>query len=138
MSEKKDIRELRLDQIQEFCLEHKLPKYRSKQVWEWLWRKRAVSFEEMTSLSKKIRKLFSNNFTIKAIKIHKAERSIDGTIKYSLKLHDKLLVEGVIIPSKNRLTACVSSQVGCSLACEFCATGTMKSVSYTHLRAHET
>ena len=126
MSEKKDIRELSLEQIQEFCLEHKMPKFRAKQVWEWLWKKRAVSFEEMTSLSKDLRELFSNNFTINAVKIHKAERSIDGTIKYSLQLHDKLLVEGVIIPSKNRLTACVSSQVGCSLACEFCATGTMK------------
>jgi 23S rRNA (adenine2503-C2)-methyltransferase len=126
MSEKKDIRELSLELIQEFCLEHKMPKFRAKQVWEWLWKKRAVSFEEMTSLSKDLRELFYNNFAINAVKIHKAERSIDGTIKYSLQLHDKLLVEGVIIPSKNRLTACVSSQVGCSLACEFCATGTMK------------
>ena len=126
MSENKDIRELSLEQIQEFCLEHKMPKFRAKQVWEWLWKKRAVSFEEMTSLSKDLRELFYNNFAINAVKIHKAERSIDGTIKYSLQLHDKLLVEGVIIPSKNRLTACVSSQVGCSLACEFCATGTMK------------
>ena len=126
MSEKKDIRELSLEQIQEFCLEHKMPKFRAKQVWEWLWKKRAVSFEEMTSLSKDMRELFSNNFTINAVKIHKAERSIDGTIKYSLQLHDKLLVEGVLIPSKNRLTACISSQVGCSLACEFCATGTLK------------
>ena len=126
MSEKKDIRELSLEQIQEFCLEHKMPKFRAKQVWLWLWKKRAVSFEEMTSLSKNMRELFYTNFAINAVKIHKAERSIDGTIKYSLQLHDKLLVEGVIIPSKNRLTACVSSQVGCSLACEFCATGTMK------------
>ena len=126
MSEKKDIRELSLEQIQEFCLEHKMPKFRAKQVWEWLWKKRAVSFEEMTSLSKNMRELFYTNFAINAVKIHKAERSIDGTIKYSLQLHDKLLVEGVIIPSKNRLTACVSSQIGCSLACEFCATGTMK------------
>lgn len=126
MSDKKDIRELSLEQIQEFCIEHKMPKFRAKQVWEWLWKKRAVSFEEMTSLSKDLRELFYNNFAINAVKIHKAERSIDGTIKYSLQLHDKLLVEGVIIPSKNRLTACVSSQVGCSLACEFCATGTMK------------
>jgi len=126
MSKKVDIRELTLEQIQEFCLEHKMHKFRAKQVYEWLWKKRAISFEEMTSLSKGMRELFSNNFTINAVKIHKAERSVDGTIKYSLQLHDKLLVEGVIIPSKNRLTACVSSQVGCSLACEFCATGTMK------------
>ena len=126
MGEKKDIRNLSLEELIEFCSENKLPKYRAKQVWGWLWKKRAVSFEEMTSLSKKMRELFNSNFNINATKIHKAERSIDGTIKYSLQLHDKLLVEGVLIPSKNRLTACISSQVGCSLACEFCATGTLK------------
>jgi len=91
-----------------------------------LWRKKVTSFDEMTSLSKPMRDLFAENFSINPVKLHKGERSVDGTIKYSLQLHDKLLVEGVLIPSKKRLTACVSSQVGCSLACEFCATGTMK------------
>ena len=126
MDEKKDIRNLSLEELIDFCSANKLPKFRAKQIWEWLWKKRAFSFEEMTSLSKDMRELFNSNFNINATKIHKAERSIDGTIKYSLQLHDKLLVEGVLIPSKNRLTACVSSQVGCSLACEFCATGTLK------------
>ena len=126
MDEKKDIRNLSLEELIDFCSANKLPKYRAKQIWEWLWKKKAVSFEEMTSLSKDMRELFNSNFNINSAKIHKAERSIDGTIKYSLQLHDKLLVEGVLIPSKNRLTACVSSQVGCSLACEFCATGTLK------------
>jgi len=126
MEEKKDIRNTSVENLQKFCAEHKLPQFRAKQVQEWLWKKKAVSFEEMTSLSKPMRDLFANHFSINAIKIHKGERSIDGTIKYSLQLHDKLLVEGVLIPSKNRLTACVSSQVGCSLACEFCATGTLK------------
>ena len=126
MDDKKDIRNLSLEELIDFCSANKLPKFRAKQIWEWLWKKRAVSFEEMTSLSKDMRELFNSNFNINATKIHKAERSIDGTIKYSLQLHDKLLVEGVLIPSKNRLTACVSSQVGCSLACEFCATGTLK------------
>jgi 23S rRNA (adenine2503-C2)-methyltransferase len=126
MDEKKDIRNLSLEELIDFCSVNKLPKFRAKQIWEWLWKKRAVSFEEMTSLSKDMRELFNSNFNINATKIHKAERSIDSTIKYSLQLHDKLLVEGVLIPSKNRLTACVSSQVGCSLACEFCATGTLK------------
>jgi len=126
MSDKKDIRSLTLEEILEFCLEQNLPKFRAKQIWEWLWKKRATSFEEITSLSKEMRKLFNNNFTINTVKIHKAERSIDGTIKYSFQLHDKLLVEGVLIPSQKRLTACVSSQVGCSLACNFCATGTLK------------
>ena len=126
MSDKKDIRSLTLEEILEFCLEQNLPKFRAKQIWEWLWKKRATSFGEITSLSKEMRELFNNNFTIAAVKIHKAERSIDRTIKYSFQLHDKLLVEGVLIPSQKRLTACVSSQVGCSLACNFCATGTLK------------
>ena len=123
MNAKKDVRSLTLDEILEFCLKNKLPKFRAKQIWEWLWKKRALSFSEMTSLSTDLRDLLYDSFTITPIKIHKAERSIDGTIKYSLQLHDKLLIEGVLIPSKNRITACVSSQVGCSLACNFCATG---------------
>jgi 23S rRNA (adenine2503-C2)-methyltransferase len=91
-----------------------------------LWKKRAVNFNEMTSLSLSLRDLLEQNFSLNAVKIHKAERSNDGTIKYSLKLHDSKLVEGVLIPSKKRLTACISSQVGCSLSCTFCATGTLK------------
>ena len=126
MNTKKDIRDLTLEEILEFCSEHRLPKFRAKQIWEWLWQKRATSFKEITSLSKDIRKLFDANFSINPVKIHKAERSIDGTIKYSFQLYDNLFVEGVLIPSKKRLTACISSQVGCSLACNFCATGTLK------------
>ena len=126
MEEKKDIRNTSVEDLQKFCADHKLPKFRAKQIQEWLWKKKAVSFDEMTSLSKPMRDFFAIHFSINAVKIHKGERSIDGTIKYSLQLHDELLVEGVLIPSKNRLTACVSSQVGCSLACEFCATGTLK------------
>ncbi|MBT5750795.1 MAG: 23S rRNA (adenine(2503)-C(2))-methyltransferase RlmN [Flavobacteriales bacterium] len=126
MEEKKDIRNTSAEELQKFCTEHKLPKFRAKQIQEWLWKKKAVSFDEMTSLSKPMRDFFASHFIINAVKIHKGERSVDGTIKYGLQLHDKLLVEGVLIPSKNRLTACISSQVGCSLSCEFCATGTLK------------
>ena len=126
MSEKKDIRTFTFEQIQTFCLENNLPKFRAKQLQEWLWKKRATSFDEMTSLSKEIRDLFAEHFVINALKIHKAEKSIDGTIKYSIQLHDKNFVEGVLIPSKKRITACISSQVGCSLDCAFCATGTLK------------
>ena len=126
MSDKKDIRTFTFEQIQTFCLENNLPKFRAKQLQEWLWKKRATSFDEMTSLSKEIKGLFVEYFVINAVKIHKAERSIDGTIKYSMQLHDKNLVEGVLIPSKKRITACISSQVGCSLDCTFCATGTLK------------
>ena len=126
MIEKKDIRNLTLEEIIHFCTENNLPKFRAKQIWEWLWKKRVNSFEEITSLPKETRRLLNIYFTINTINIHKAEKSRDGTIKYSFQLHDKLLVEGVLIPSQKRLTACVSSQVGCSLVCNFCATGTLK------------
>ena len=126
MGTKIDIRNLTLAEISVFCTENNLPAFRAKQIWEWLWKKRAKSFEEITSLPKEVRKLLNAYFTINTINIHKEEKSKDGTIKYSFRLHDKLLVEGVLIPSKKRLTACVSSQVGCSLICDFCATGTLK------------
>ena len=126
MKEKIDIRNISVEELQKFCKDNNLPKFRAKQVAEWLWKKGATSFAEMTSLSKEMRDLFTVHFVINSVKIHKAERSIDGTIKYSMKLHDKQLVEGVLIPSKKRITACISSQVGCSLDCAFCATGTLK------------
>lgn len=126
MITKKNIRELKLEELIDFLKNQNIPSYRAKQIHEWLWKKRAISFNEMTSLSLSLRELLEQNFCLNAVKIHKAERSSDGTIKYSLKLHDNKLVEGVLIPSKKRLTACISSQVGCSLSCTFCATGTLK------------
>lgn len=136
MNTKKDIRNIDKQDLIEFFISKKIPKFRANQVYEWLWKKRAISFDEMTSLSKELRELLKEYFVINAVKIHKAEKSIDGTAKYSLKLHDNNLVEGVLIPSKKRLTACVSSQVGCSLACNFCATGTLKlerNLSYSEI-----
>ena len=126
MITKKNIRELKLEELINFLKNQNIPSYRAKQIHEWLWKKRAISFNEMTSLSLSLRELLEQNFCLNAVKIHKAERSSDGTIKYSLKLYDNKLVEGVLIPSKKRLTACISSQVGCSLSCTFCATGTLK------------
>ena len=126
MNDKKDIRNLTLDEIIQFCVKQNLPKFRANQIWEWLWGKRVSSFEEITSISKKTRGLFNDHFLINPIKIHLAKKSNDGTIKYSFQSYDNLLIEGVLIPSNKRLTACVSSQVGCSLACGFCATGTLK------------
>ena len=100
MKDKIDIRSLSEEKLQEFCLNQNLPKFRAKQITEWLWKKRATSFNEMTSLSVAIRNLLSEYFSINPVTIHKGERSVDGTIKYSLRLYDKLLVEGVLIPSK--------------------------------------
>jgi 23S rRNA (adenine2503-C2)-methyltransferase len=99
--------------------------YRGKQVYEWLWKKSATTFAEMTNLSKSLRDKLSAEFDLLPISLHQAQFSKDGTIKSTFKLHDGHLIEGVLIPTDNRSTACVSSQVGCSLSCKFCATGYM-------------
>ena len=122
---KKDIRELSQEELERFFLENKQQKFRVKQLNEWIWKKGATSFKQMSSLSKDLRGLLESNFIFNSAEIDQQFRSYDGTIKYSFKLHDDKLIEGVLIPSKKRVTACISSQIGCSLACTFCATGTL-------------
>jgi 23S rRNA (adenine2503-C2)-methyltransferase len=99
--------------------------FRARQVYEWLWQKGALTFDEMTNLSKELRKTLASHFVINPVMEDMMQESEDGTIKIRFKLHDGELIEGVLIPSYNRMTACVSSQVGCSLTCKFCATGFM-------------
>lgn len=123
--EKKDIRNLSAEQIKQFFIENKHPAFRSKQVWEWLWVKSARSFNEMTNLPLALRESLAETFSILPVNIHQSQFSNDKTIKNSFRLHDNHLVEGVLIPAEDRMTACVSSQVGCSLTCKFCATGYM-------------
>ena len=103
-------------------------KFRAKQIYQWLWEKGAHQFEEMTNLSKDLRNKLNTHFTILPIELDKMQKSTDGTIKSRFKLHDGHLIESVLIPvpNDNRYTVCVSSQVGCSLTCKFCATGRMK------------
>ena len=122
---KKDIREISQGELEEFFLENNQQKFRIKQLNEWLWEKGANSFDQMSSLSKDLRELLNEKFEFKSAKIDQEFKSTDGTIKFSFKLFDDKLVEGVLIPSKKRVTACISSQIGCSLDCTFCATGTM-------------
>lgn len=100
--------------------------FRAKQVHEWLWKKSANDISEMTNLSVATRDLLSNHFEIRPVSVGERQQSADGTIKYGFRLHDGFVVEGVMIPTTNRTTACISSQVGCSLACKFCATGRLK------------
>ena len=121
-----DIRSLSEDQIISFFDQKGLSSYRGKQVYEWIWKKSAYSFDEMTNLSKDLRTLLDNNFVINHIEVDKIQKSSDGTIKNAVKLFDDYTVESVVIPTDNRTTACVSSQVGCSLDCEFCATSKIK------------
>jgi len=112
-------------QLEEYFLTLGEKKFRAKQVYEWLWQKHAYSFNDMSNLSKPLREVLTNNFTFPALKINATQHSIDGTIKTRFKTFDNYLIEGVMIPTEDRKTACVSSQVGCSLSCKFCATGTM-------------
>lgn len=101
-------------------------KFRYGQIMEWLWKKGVGSFDEMTNLSVKLRNDLSYSFFIDRIKIERKAESSDGTIKVLFRLIDDNFVEGVLIPSKDRETACISTQIGCSYACAFCATGTMQ------------
>ena len=123
---KKDIRAFTKEQLQQFFVDQGDKSFRGTQVYEWLWNKSAHGFENMTNLSKETRKMLEDNFVINHIRVDHMQRSSDGTIKNAVKLHDNLTVESVLIPTPKRTTACVSSQVGCSLDCKFCATATLK------------
>ena len=123
---KKDIRALTKEQLRDFFVSNGDKAFRGNQVYEWLWQKSAHSFEGMTNISKETRDMLEANFVINHIKVDQMQRSNDGTIKNAVRLHDDLIVESVLIPTKTRTTACVSSQVGCSLDCRFCATSRLK------------
>jgi 23S rRNA (adenine2503-C2)-methyltransferase len=124
-TKKIDIRALDLPQLQQHFVGMKEPSYRAKQVYQWLWEKSARSFEEMSNLSKDLRAKLDEQFAINVVEVNKSQFSNDHTIKNAFRLYDGNIVEGVLIPLEDRMTACVSSQVGCSLTCKFCATGYM-------------
>ncbi|WP_422105908.1 23S rRNA (adenine(2503)-C(2))-methyltransferase RlmN [Winogradskyella sp.] len=123
---KKDIRALTKDQLRDFFVKQGDKAFRGNQVYEWLWQKSAHSFEDMTNISLKTREMLKDHFVINHIKVDQMQRSADGTIKNAVRLHDDLIVESVLIPTPTRTTACISSQVGCSLDCKFCATARLK------------
>ena len=125
-TKKKDIRALTREQLREFFVNSGDKAFRGNQVYEWLWQKSAHSFDVMTNISKETRDLLTSNFVINHIKVDQMQRSSDGTIKNAVQLYDGLIVESVLIPTATRTTACVSSQVGCSLDCKFCATSRLK------------
>ena len=122
----KDIRDLTLEDLTQLFKELGEPAFRAKQVHQWLWQKGALSFEEMSNLPKSLREKLQENFNFHITTILTAQKSMDGTIKVAFQLHDGSKIEGVLIPTSSRTTACVSSQVGCSLDCKFCATGYLK------------
>jgi len=124
-SEKKNIRHLSLSELEQYFEAMGEKKFRSKQVFEWLWLKHAGSFEDMSNISKDLKAKMTESFSFPSLKVDTTQYSEDGTIKNRFKTHDGHLVEGVLIPAEYGQTACVSSQIGCSLSCKFCATGYM-------------
>jgi 23S rRNA (adenine2503-C2)-methyltransferase len=122
---KKNIRQLHLTELERYFEELNEKKFRAKQVYDWIWQQGARSFDAMSNLSKELRQKLAEQFTLPALTIDTTQQSEDGTIKSRFKTHDGHLIEGVLIPTEERKTACVSSQIGCSLSCKFCATGYM-------------
>ncbi|WP_099365045.1 23S rRNA (adenine(2503)-C(2))-methyltransferase RlmN [Sphingobacterium sp. 1.A.4] len=120
-----DIRSLSLAQLKDALVEMGEQGFRAKQIYEWLWQKSCTDFDDMSNLSKPLRDKLKERFAINAVKVRQSQISSDKTIKSSFTLYDNNVIEGVLIPADDRMTACVSSQVGCSLTCKFCATGYM-------------
>ena len=135
MIDKKDIRTLSKTELRDFFVANGGAAFRGNQVFEWLWSKGAHRFEEMTNISQETKVLLNNYFVINHNTIDSVQRSTDGTVKNAVRLHDGLVVESVLIPTLTRTTACVSSQVGCSLDCNFCATSRLKRMR--NLEPHE-
>ncbi len=123
---KPNIRQLGLEELGSYFASVGEKKFRTKQVYEWIWKKNARSFEDMTDVSKELRQQLAEKFSFPALQVDATQFSSDGTIKSRFTTHDGYRIEGVLIPAENRITACVSSQIGCSLTCKFCATGRME------------
>lgn len=128
MSGRRDIRSLSEEQLSKLLQSWGQPSFRVRQIHEWIWQKAASSFEEMTNIPLALRDLLAEEYEFRTVKLDIIQKSNDGTIKCAFRLHDDNVVEGVLIPSGKRMTACISSQVGCSLDCKFCATGYLKRV----------
>lgn len=123
---KPDIRHINFEQLQDWVIAQGLPKYRAQQIYDWLWLKNVASYDEMTDIPKTLRQQLAEHFDIKNIQTQSIQISKDKTIKCAIRLFDNAVVESVLIPTSSRATACVSSQVGCSLDCKFCATAQLK------------
>jgi 23S rRNA (adenine2503-C2)-methyltransferase len=125
MSIERNIREFSLQELKDYFESIGDKKFRAIQAYEWLWKKNARSFDDMSNLSLELRKKLATDFDMHAMTVDATQHSSDGTLKSRFKTFDAHLIEGVLIPTEKRITACVSSQIGCSLTCKFCATGMM-------------
>ena len=123
---RKLIREQTVEELAEYLKSNKFPSFRAKQIMDWLWKKNVGSFEEMKNIGKNLQEFLNSNFIIDKVSLKDQQISKDKTIKCAFEVDKNSVVEGVLIPTKKRMTACISSQVGCSLACTFCATGRLK------------
>ena len=128
LTSKPDIRSLSVEELIDAFKAKGEPSFRARQVFEWLWKKNAQSFNEMTNLSKEIRSWLNNEYSFTVVSVGEMQISKDRTIKCAMTLSDGNVVESVLIPTESRMTACISSQVGCSLTCKFCATGKLKRI----------
>ena len=126
MTKKKNLRSLKKEELKKLLIDWKEPGFRANQIYDWLWAKGVSSIDEMRNIPKHLSSRLKEFFFIEPIKFDSIQKSSDGTIKNAVLLRDGLLVESVLIPTSNRITACVSSQVGCSLDCNFCATARLK------------
>jgi len=126
MKEKQNIRLKNIEELMQIMADLKEPSFRAKQLHEWLWKKKVHSFSDMSNLSRRLISKMEKGYFIPVLSLKMSQKSSDGTVKSSFKLDDGKIVEGVLIPQDKRMTACISSQVGCSLSCTFCATGRMK------------
>ena len=125
-SKMKLIRDLSTEELAEHLKVNNFPTFRAKQIMDWLWKKNVGSFQEMKNIGKNLQEFLDEHFMINKISLKDQQISKDKTIKCAFEVDKKSVIEGVLIPTKKRTTACISSQVGCSLACEFCATGRLK------------
>ena len=125
-NKKLDIRSFSLEQLQRLLLDMGEKAFRARQIYSWLWEKSCRDFDAMSNLSVELRERLKAQFEIRMVQTHRSQKSEDQTIKNAFQLYDGKIIEGVLIPTPNRMTACVSSQVGCSLSCKFCATGYME------------
>lgn len=122
----RDIRELKLPEIEDFFISIDEKGFRARQVYDWLWKKQVTGFDQMTNLSLSLRDQLAQNFNFQSLQIITTQISSDGTRKFGFKTSDNFIIEGVLIPAGDRATACISSQAGCTLNCSFCATGKIK------------
>ncbi len=118
-----DIREVELATLAQIIEDFGEKSFRAKQIHEWFWKKGARRFDELNNIPKLLVEKLQSEYFFHALEIHEIQKSVDGTAKFSFISHDKKITEGVLIPSQKRVTACISTQVGCPLKCSFCATG---------------